>query len=314
MTDTGTPLGPRNYLYWSIVLMALILLSQSMSINFQVTSVASIGSTVSKDSPAIRMVAGRPLAEAMTITVMVDLRAGWRDWGFSFLEANQLQLYGRYRYHVEWLHFVKESSRLERLANSSQACVVVSNPKGLEELRQAHAPNCKTWIINDEFCKYQGEIRHYFKEKSQRELFVPLGPRYDFNQAYHDRPHTRLLPTSERRFKFNAIFSKSTSPSRKILKPMLLEDPKYNASQDYFVKVSSRTQHVNLAPQLQPAHRSSDSMALATKDGLAPCQLDTICQYPGSIAIHPGSYWPQSRMLSFLGKYPDGQHPNNSAR
>jgi hypothetical protein len=229
--------------------MGLFFLAQSLSSSFRVADVATMNSIL-QDSPVAVNVRG--IVAERDITVLVDLRAGWLDWGFSFLEAHQLQLYGRHRYNVEWFHFTDESQKLQRMANNTQACIMVSNPKGLEELRQAHAPNCKTWIINDEYCKFHGDIRHYYNDNSANELFVPLGPRHDFDKAYRERPDKSLVSISERPYRFNAIFSKSTSPSRKILKTMLLENPKYTTlSQHYFIQIPWRWQrkmgslHVN---------------------------------------------------------------------
>lgn len=225
----------------------------------------------------------------ITIAVMVDKR-GWKDWGFSFFEAQQLELYGRHNYKVEWFDFTNDPQRLQRLASeksSSSACLLVSNPKGLQEIRQEHAPHCKTWIINDEYCKQQGDIRHYFKQQplstslsspsnsnNEKELFVPLGPRYDFDRAFRERYHnggttmttlemrkilpssavattastTGMIKTSQRPLIFNAIFSKSTSPSRKELKDMLLNSPRYSSSasaaknndHSYFIQIPGK--------------------------------------------------------------------------
>ena len=192
-------------------------------------------------SPRVIGASGNFPLTTKNITVMVDLRAGWRDWGFSYFEADQLRLYGRFNYQIEWFHFTNDFDRLRRLANnpSSHACILVSNPKGLEEIRQEHAPHCKTWIINDEYCAFDGDIRHYFKQANvSSEIFIPLGPRYDFDRAYRHRYSDmttsqlrsnppKALPFTKRRYMFNAIFSKSTSPSRKELKAILLQSPKY---------------------------------------------------------------------------------------
>lgn len=216
--------------------------------------------------------------EPVNIVVLVDLRAGWRDWGFSFLEANQLQLYGRYNYSVQWLDFTKNTTLLRNLANTSRHCVLVSNPKGLEQIRQDHACHCYTWIINDEFCQYSGDIRHYYNEKAPEQLFLPLGPRYDFYYAhqqagYEMLPHgnskgKKVLPTSQRSYIFNAMFSKSTSPSRKELKAMLLNmsvdeqeednsnnhtNNKNNSSSEYFIRIPGKWRR-----KMGPWHTPSD--------------------------------------------------------
>jgi hypothetical protein len=255
---------------WAILLasavLVSVLVSHSIWLGSQVVLV-SVAEFSPLDAPEeqIGFLPHHQGTSNATITVMVDLRAGWRDWGFSFFEAEQLQLYGRHNYKVEWFHFTNEPQRIQKLANdeesssSSHACLLVSNPKGLDEIRQAHAPHCKTWIINDEYCTYQGDIRHYYKQSST-EFFIPLGPRYDFDRAFRDhhagittlemrRNLPAMIPTSRRSYMFNAIFSKSTSPSRKDLKTMLLNSPKYAANStnninkgenSYFIKIPGK--------------------------------------------------------------------------
>lgn len=253
----------RNAFFLAAFTSVLCLATNSLWMGIHV---APVDFTGGNDISSPRSVASKelPARAAKNITVMVDLRAGWRDWGFSFMEADQLQLYGRCNYKMDWFHFTQNPNRLHQLANdpSSDACILVSNPKGLDEIREQYAPHCKTWIINDEYCTFQGNIRHYFKQQNaSMELFVPLGPRYDFDRAYRQR-HAGLstselrsnpppvLPSSQRRYIFNAIFSKSTSASRKDLKTMLLQSPKYTVNTttesynkgtpDYFIQIPAK--------------------------------------------------------------------------
>ena len=239
-SEGTTTAGQRRHLYRSLMIIVVLVLAQSLFSSIQVASVAT--------SPYQKF----PAVVPIEITVLINRRGGWLDWGYSFLESHQLERYGRHRYRVERVHFTEESERLARIANNSQACIVVSNPQGLEEIRQAHARKCKTWIINDEYCKHRGQLRHYYKDDSDNELFVPLGPRHDFDKAYRARPEKKVLSMSERPYRFNAIFSKSTSPSRKTLRTMLVETPKYNSSQNYFIQIPWRWKRV-----MGPSHVNS---------------------------------------------------------
>lgn len=209
---------------------------------------------------------------ATTVSVLIDLRAGWKDFSYSFfMEWNGLERFGDLHYDRQWLEF---STEPDRLRQAQAPCLLVSNPKGLEDFRQRYAPHCYTLIINDETCKYTvnhtGDARFYHRDKTvqatameeqqpqpqptQPQLYVPLGPRYDFwNEFVQQNLSHTMLPSSQRPYIFNAMFSKSTSPSRKLLKVQL------NASrhiQDhperYFIQIAGKwrrkmhpTFHVN---------------------------------------------------------------------
>jgi hypothetical protein len=70
---------------------------------------------------------------------------------------------------------------------------------------------------------------------SNSTVFLPLGPRFDFYKVLQDNNYTTtrpLLPTSDRQLIFNAIFSKSTSPSRQILKEYLIQHYDNNTISD----------------------------------------------------------------------------------
>jgi hypothetical protein len=83
---------------------------------------------------------------------------------------------------------------------------------------------------------------------------MPLGPRYDFWDAFQEIQQTTTTtttnvvpPISQRRYIFNAVFSKSTSPSRKTLKLQLnVSQQIQDHPHDYFIQIAGlwrRTMH-----------------------------------------------------------------------
>lgn len=194
------------------------------------------------------------------VSVLIDLRAGWKDFSYSFfMEWNGLERFGDLHYDRQWVEFSIEPDRLRQ---AQAPCLLVSNPKGLEDFRQRYAPHCYTLIINDEMCKYTvnhtGDARFYYRDKTvptavehpqpmqpqqtQPQLYVPLGPRYDFwNEFVQLNLSNAMLPSSQRPYIFNAIFSKSTSPSRKLLKFQLNASRHIQENpQSYFIQIAGK--------------------------------------------------------------------------
>jgi len=279
----------RNNRYrFLLILVVVVMFIHSLSSNFQIVSIQA--------EKLILPITSTEESVKGNVTIFLDLRMGWLDWGFSFFEAKQLQRYGQAQYDMKRIDFTNESKELERIAtnvnNQAAACILASNPnRDLEEIRNRHAPNCKTWIINDEYCRYQGNLRHYYKENnnnnSVNEIFVPLGPRHDFDKAYHEqrRDKTILIQTSDRPLKFNAIFTKSTSPSRKTLKQLLQENPKFNSSSmsssqqqeqqnppEYFIQIAWRWRR-----NMGPLHVNSTRYVSQSQFTLAPIGHDPEC-------------------------------------
>lgn len=112
-------------------------------------------------------------------------------------------------------------------------CLAVSKYCPHEQLKCAY-PQCMTVILNDEFCNRIQEpydIRQYYTTNVNKERgYLPLGPRKDswdsfqlIKQKAGRGDQFAILPSSRRKFAFNAIFSQSTNPTRQKLAHMIIE-------------------------------------------------------------------------------------------
>ena len=81
-----------------------------------------------------------------------------------------------------------------------------------------HYPKCRTMITNDEFCEESSyDVRGYYSSAMKNSVYLPLGPRYDSWEALEAIMNTNgstIVSSSQRKYAFNAIFSKSTSAER----------------------------------------------------------------------------------------------------
>mmetsp|Transcript_32239 Transcript_32239/g.67799 ORF Transcript_32239/g.67799 Transcript_32239/m.67799 type:complete len:391 (-) Transcript_32239:115-1287(-) len=117
------------------------------------------------------------------------------------------------------------------LDNPSAPCVTVNRggPRCLPEHVQCQYPQCKRMITNDEFCRHslEHDIREYYSSNLPGKIYLPLGPRFDSwtsFQMLQQSPHFIMRAASKRKFAFNAIFSKNTSPSREVLAKIIEEN------------------------------------------------------------------------------------------
>ena len=84
---------------------------------------------------------------------------------------------------------------------------------------KAGYPQCKTFVTNDEFCKFpEYDFRQYYSTSfGNTKGYLPLGPRQDSWRSFHkirQEPNFVMLPPSKRRYAFNAIFSQDTNARR----------------------------------------------------------------------------------------------------
>lgn len=112
-------------------------------------------------------------------------------------------------------------------------CLAVSKYCPHEQLKCAY-PQCMTVILNDEFCNRIQEpydIRQYYTTNANKARgYLPLGPRKDswdsfqlIKQKAGRGDQFTILPSSQRKFAFNAIFSQNTHPTRQKLANMIIE-------------------------------------------------------------------------------------------
>jgi hypothetical protein len=135
-------------------------------------------------------------------------------------------------------------------------------------------------MVNDEWCKRNSsdiDVRFYYYEgmelwnastatttSANTPVYLPLGPRWDFWEALVKQTQPSITnhessseqsppkPISQRKYVWNAIFSKSTSKSRTILKEQLNSSKLVQQNpQEYFIRIAGlwtrklNKQHLN---------------------------------------------------------------------
>ena len=94
-----------------------------------------------------------------------------------------------------------------------------------ERVRCAY-PYCKTMLANDEMCEMANvpfDVRQYYTTHGPQRGYLPLGPRWDswlsFQKLQEEAGRDQFVipPSSERKFAFNAVFSRSTNIERQKL-------------------------------------------------------------------------------------------------
>lgn len=194
---------------------------------------------------------------------IVNGREDKPHWSFSFLSMLRHHTSPVCNYQVEFVRFQNRPDRLEKQSKihqrSGATCIVVSTKQKIApDTRENYAPNCHLMITNDEFCAKDTDLRLYYNEKKRDQLYLPLGPRGDFREAYQERKErirkegaTLIPPMKERPYLFNAIFSRSTSKSRTPLQQLLNTSATIRENpQDYFIHIVDKwsrksQEHIN---------------------------------------------------------------------
>lgn len=270
-----------------------------------------------------------------TVTVLLDKRIDEKVHAYSIFDSKTLERFGSgtIRYKTEFRNFAREK---EAIQQAKAPCLLVNIPTKVERNRRNMAPHCRILMVNDEWCKHNStdiDVRFYYYEgmelwnttepsaiSAKTPVYLPLGPRSDFWEAFEketqQKNHSSLLlkPISERKYIWNAVFTKSTSTSRSDLKEKL------NASQlvqqnpkDYFVRIPGMWKR-----KLTNHHLNPDEYAKVLMDSkftLSPAGHNPECFrifeaiIAGSIPIvvmddEYGSHECQKSFLPFLGANP----------
>jgi len=104
-----------------------------------------------------------------------------------------------------------------------------ANPKCFYGDMIRQYPTCKTMLTNDENCDDDNryDARGYYSSKMIDATYLPLGPRKDSWDAYQmlmNQNGSAIAASSQRKYAFNAIFTKSTHAGRSILADVLQMD------------------------------------------------------------------------------------------
>ncbi|KAL3789362.1 hypothetical protein ACHAW5_005114 [Stephanodiscus triporus] len=98
-----------------------------------------------------------------------------------------------------------------------------------EHLRCTY-PHCKTMVTNDEMCDMINlpfDVRQYYTTNGPQRGYLPLGPQLNswlsFQKIKKELGHSQFVitPSSERKYAFNAVFSRSTNVIRQQMAHMI---------------------------------------------------------------------------------------------
>uniref|UniRef100_A0A7S2YJN5 RXYLT1 C-terminal domain-containing protein n=1 Tax=Entomoneis paludosa TaxID=265537 RepID=A0A7S2YJN5_9STRA len=183
-------------------------------------------------------------ATAATATVNVVLDRFFPEYAYSIFMTDSISRFGsgRIQYNIyrtamrrlEPIRLLENKNTTLNLTSSGHPCILVSPyAKAAHKYRSQRAPTCHFMTSNDEYCGRKGaQIRQYHYAGSQQ-IYLPLGPRFDTwnglkklflidNDGYDDNATAAAVPkTSQRELVYNAVFSESTSESRKMLSSVL---------------------------------------------------------------------------------------------
>jgi len=91
-----------------------------------------------------------------------------------------------------------------------------------------HYSTCKTMLVADEWCAdNRYDAKGYYTSTQADKPFLPLGPRYDSWEAFGalmNETKSIIPASSQRKYAFNAIFSKSTSAGRALLEKVIQKE------------------------------------------------------------------------------------------
>jgi len=128
---------------------------------------------------------------------------------------------GRVKYNIEAKNDCEYSGIVKQQDGPCLAINYFSNPKCLYDDMIRGYPTCKTMLTNDEHCDdNRYEARGYYSSAMADMTYLPLGPRYDSWHAFSSfmiENGSVIAASSQRKYTFNAIFTKSTNIGRSIL-------------------------------------------------------------------------------------------------
>jgi len=119
-----------------------------------------------------------------------------------------------------------------------------------------HYSTCKTMLVADEWCAdNRYDAKGYYTSTLADMTYLPLGPRYDSWEAFGvlmNQTKSVIPASSQRKFAFNAIFSKSTSAGRALLEEVIQKE---GGSLSSFVQIAPQWR----ADPNDPANELADS-------------------------------------------------------
>ena len=192
-------------------------------------------------------------ATKLTVYLVKSRRAGVSRASYSPFQTDMFPRYGsgRVEYHVLQntqcdlkcsKPVVMEDEDDEN--NSDAPCLAVSHKTDCsDEHMTCNYPKCKHMLIGDEKCKYKPkdsrDVRIYYSDRFSNKGYVPLGMRLDSWHSFQNilaSPEFAMKKSSERKFAFNAIYSRNTNDDRGTLAD-IIEAKQYEYS-NLTIKIS----------------------------------------------------------------------------
>eukprot|EP00181_Compsopogon_caeruleus_P005468 CAMPEP_0184685402 /NCGR_PEP_ID=MMETSP0312-20130426/18864_1 /TAXON_ID=31354 /ORGANISM="Compsopogon coeruleus, Strain SAG 36.94" /LENGTH=397 /DNA_ID=CAMNT_0027139477 /DNA_START=124 /DNA_END=1314 /DNA_ORIENTATION=+ len=208
--------------------------------------------------------------QSTSVNLSVILDAKTYDYPFSLFLAGTLTRFGSgsVSYHNIRVNFENDTEAPNSIASP---CLVAGRRlKPLMEWKEKFASHCKVFLTSDEFCDGAGvsgiHVRQYDGANMDREkvqaAYIPLGPRLDFWAAFANMSAAKrtILPPSKRNIIYNAIFSKSTSESRKQLAELLNSSEAFPYSSRAVLKIADEWSQQLSEEHMGPAEYAATLM------------------------------------------------------
>lgn len=170
----------------------------------------------------------------------------------SILETNLLERYGsgNVKYNIIYNSDCNCNEGPIPTEDGSSPCVATGRCP-LEDMKCRY-PTCTTLRVDDELCRAPPgyDARMYRTANQPQAVYIPLGHRMDswesFQRATNYAVDPIVLPSSEREYVFNAIYSENTNRQERRYLHMLLETPEVASKFPAFVDISIRwNRHAN---------------------------------------------------------------------
>jgi len=151
------------------------------------------------------------------------------NFAHSVFKTDILQRYGsgRLQYLIREQAACNLDCKIDEPVLQHEPCLAVTRSSkimgcDIEHLK-CNYPQCKTMVTNDELCNkidLPFDAREYYTSEMPHLGYLPLGPRMDYWLSFQKIQESHqffIVPSSKRKYSFNAIFSQNTNNARKSL-------------------------------------------------------------------------------------------------
>ena len=160
----------------------------------------------------------------LNTTLNIYLSGDRDNPAYSIFHTDIIQRYasGRFQYKIHYHTPCDASCSVDVVDTATPCLAVTKKPDKWGGCPHQHLactyPKCKTMVTNDERCN-QGmyDVREYYSARFPNKGYLPLGPRMDAWTSFQKaqaHPDFGFKHSSQRKYAFNAIFSRSTNYQR----------------------------------------------------------------------------------------------------